>query len=58
MKTTVPSKDVIALLAELPHQDKISAGQEFEIKRVDGGEYQLILRNARSNEGVVDADRH
>ena len=40
--------------AELRQQDHIEAGQEFEIERLDRGEYRLVRRTARANEGVVD----
>lgn len=53
MKTTISSKGQLVLPAELRLQDRIEAGQEFEIERVDRGEYRL-RRTMRSNEGVVD----
>lgn len=53
MKTTVSSKGQIVLPAELRRQDRIEPGQEFEVERVDHGEYRLIRRKARPNEGVV-----
>jgi len=40
------------LPAELRQRDQIAAGQEFEIERIDRGEYRLVRRG--SNEGVVD----
>ena len=54
MKTTVSSKGQIVLLAELRQQDHIEAGQEFEIERLDRGEYRLVRRTAPPNDGVVD----
>jgi AbrB family looped-hinge helix DNA binding protein len=54
MKTTVSSKGQIVLPAELRQQDRIEAGQEFEIERLERGEYRLVRRTARPNEGVVD----
>lgn len=54
MKTRVSSKGQIVLPAEIRRQDGIEAGQEFEIERVDGGEYRLIRRAASRNAGVVD----
>ena len=42
------------LPAELRQQDRIESGQEFDVERVDRGEYRLVRRAARSNEGVVD----
>jgi hypothetical protein len=32
----------------------VGAGQEFEIERLERGEYRLIRRGARANHGVVD----
>jgi AbrB family looped-hinge helix DNA binding protein len=54
MRTTVSSKGQIVLPAELREQDQIEAGQEFDVERVDRGEYRLIRRPTHSNEGVVD----
>ena len=54
MKTTVSSKGQIVLPAEIRRQDRIEAGQEFEVERLDRGEYRLVRRTARPNEGVVD----
>ena len=54
MKTTVSSKGQIVVPAEIRQQDRIEAGQEFEIERLDRGEYRLIRRAAHLNEGVVD----
>lgn len=53
MKTTVSSKGQIVLPAALRHRDRIEAGQELEIERLDRGEYRLV-RAARPNEGVID----
>ena len=54
MKTTVSSKGQIVLPAELRQQDDIEAGQEFDVERVDRGEYRLVRRPTRPNQGVVD----
>jgi AbrB family looped-hinge helix DNA binding protein len=54
VRTTVSSKGQIVLPAELRQQDQIEAGQEFDVERVDRGEYRLIRRPTHSNEGVVD----
>lgn len=48
------SKGQIVLPAELRRQDAIEAGQQFEVERLDCGEYRLVRRMARPNEGVVD----
>lgn len=54
MKTRVSSKGQIVLPAELRQQDRIEAGQEFEVERLDRGEYRLVRRTTRPNEGVID----
>ena len=53
MKTTVSSKGQIVLPAGLRQQDRIEPGDEFEVDRLDRGEYRL-RRTASSNEGVID----
>ena len=54
MKTRVSSKGQIVLPAVLRRQDRIEAGQEFNVERLDRGKYQLVRRPARQNEGLVD----
>lgn len=54
MKTTVSSKGQIVLPVELRQQDRIEPGQEFEVERLDRGEYRLVRRPVQQNEGVVD----
>jgi AbrB family looped-hinge helix DNA binding protein len=54
MKTTVSSKGQIVLPAELRQQDGVEAGQEFDIERLERGQYLLQRRSVRVNEGVVD----
>jgi AbrB family looped-hinge helix DNA binding protein len=54
MKTTVSTKGQIVLPAELREEDDILPGQEFEIERVDRGEYLLKRRAGRRNKGLVD----
>ena len=54
MKTTVSSKGQIVLPAELRQKDRIDPGQEFEVERLDRGEYRLVRRPAHANEGVID----
>jgi AbrB family looped-hinge helix DNA binding protein len=44
----------IVLPAELREQDGIESGQEFDVQRLGRGEYLLIRRAPRSNEGVLD----
>jgi AbrB family looped-hinge helix DNA binding protein len=54
MKTTVSSRGQIVLPAEFRRLDGIEAGQEFEIERMERGEYRLVRRSPPPNEGVVD----
>ena len=54
MKTTVSAKGQIVLTAEIRRQDGIEPGQEFEVERVDCGEYRLVRRAPPTNEGLVD----
>ncbi len=54
MRTRVSSKGQIVLPAELRRQDKVEAGQEFEVERLERGAYRLVRRAARPNQGVVD----
>ena len=34
--------------------DRVEPGQEFDIERLDRGDYHLVRRAASTNEGVVD----
>ncbi len=54
MTTTVSSKGQIVLPAGIRQRDGIEAGQEFEIERIDRGEYRLLRQGPRPNEGLVD----
>ncbi len=54
MKTTVSSKGQIVLPAEYRKLDRIVPGQEFEVERLDRGDYRLTRSVARPNEGVVE----
>lgn len=54
MKTTVSSKGQIVLPAELRALDRIEPGQEFEVERLDRGDYRLTRRASRPNDGAVD----
>lgn len=54
MKTRVSSKGQIVLPAELRRLDGIEVGQEFDIERMDAGEYRLVRREPPANEGAVD----
>lgn len=54
VKTRISSKGQIVLPAELREQDRIETGQEFDVERLDRGEYRLVRRPTRPNEDVVD----
>ena len=54
MKTTVSSKGQIVLPAALRLQDRIEPGEEFEVERLDRGEYRLVRLTTWPNEGLVD----
>ena len=54
MKTTISSKGQIVLPAEFRQQDRVEAGQEFDVERLDHGEYRIVRRSPRRNDGVVD----
>ena len=54
VKTTISSKGQIVLPAEFRHLDRILPGQEFEIERLDCGEYRLVRCAAPPNEGVIE----
>ena len=53
MKTTVSTKGQIVLPVEVRQEDQIEAGQEFEIERIDRGEYRLKRRERRRNECLI-----
>lgn len=54
VKTTVSTKGQIILPAELRERDGIEPGQQFEVERIDRGEYRLVRRTPPPNEGLVD----
>jgi AbrB family looped-hinge helix DNA binding protein len=54
MKTTISSKGQIVLPAEFRQEDDVQAGQEFEVERLDRGEYRLVRTTPVPNQGVVD----
>lgn len=54
MKTRMSSKGQIVLPAELRHEDGIQVGEEFDIERIDHGEYRLVRCAPPPNQGVVD----
>jgi len=54
MKITISSKGQIVLPSEFRQMDRIEPGQEFDIERLDRGDYRLVGRVAPPNEGVID----
>jgi len=54
MKTTVSSKGQIVLPAEFRQMDRVEPGQEFDVERLDPGDYRLVRRTARQNQGAID----
>jgi AbrB family looped-hinge helix DNA binding protein len=54
MTTTVSSKGQIVLPAELRKQDGVESGQQFEVERIDRGEYRLVRVEPPKNEGLVE----
>jgi AbrB family looped-hinge helix DNA binding protein len=54
MKTRVSSKGQIVLPAQIRAQDRIEAGQEFEVERLDRGDYRLRRCAPPPNQGLVD----
>jgi AbrB family looped-hinge helix DNA binding protein len=54
MKATVSTKGQIILPAEIRQRDGIEPGQEFDIERIERGEYRLRRREPPANEGLVD----
>jgi len=53
MTTTMSSKGQIVLPAEIRQRDAIQPGQEFDIERIDCGQYVLKRRTRPRNEGLV-----
>ena len=54
MKTTVSSKGQIVLPAEFRQMDSVEPGQEFDVERLDRGDYRLVRRTPPPNEGAID----
>ena len=53
MRTTVSTKGEIILPAKIRREDDIKPGQEFEIERIDRGEYLLKRVTKSRNNGFV-----
>ena len=54
MKTTISSKGQIVLPAEFRQMDCVEPGQEFDVERVDCGDYRFVRREAPRNEGAIN----
>jgi bifunctional DNA-binding transcriptional regulator/antitoxin component of YhaV-PrlF toxin-antitoxin module len=54
VKTTVSSKGQIVLPIELRQRDRIEVGQEFEVVRLERGDYRLTRRPGHAASAVVD----
>jgi AbrB family looped-hinge helix DNA binding protein len=54
MKTRVSSKGQLVLPAELRQRDGIKPGQQFEVERIDRGEYRLIRQESPTGAGLID----
>lgn len=54
MKTAISTKGQIVLPAEIRRLDDIEPGQEFEVERIERGDYRLRRSNPPANEGLVD----
>jgi AbrB family looped-hinge helix DNA binding protein len=54
VKTTVSSKGQIVLPAEMRRLDHIKPGEEFDVVRVEPGEYRLVRVAPPPNEGLVE----
>jgi AbrB family looped-hinge helix DNA binding protein len=52
--TTVSSKGQIVLPAELRKQDGVESGQQFEVERINRGEYRLVRVEPPKNDGLVE----
>ena len=53
VRTRVSTKGQLVVPAELREQDGIEPGQEFEIERIDRGDYRLTRRQ-RASEGMTE----
>jgi AbrB family looped-hinge helix DNA binding protein len=54
MKTIISSKGQIVLPAAIRQQDGIQPGEEFEVQRIDNGEYLLKRATRPRNLGLVE----
>ena len=54
MKTSISSKGQIVLPAEFRRQDGIEPGEEFDVERIERGQYRLVRLAPPPNHGLVD----
>lgn len=54
MKTRISSKGQLVIPAELRQKDGIKPGQEFDVERIDRGEYRLVRQESPDNNGLID----
>lgn len=54
MRTTLSTKGQVVIPAEIRRQDEIAPGEEFEIERIDRGDYRLKRIEPPRNQGLVD----
>ena len=54
MTTRISSKGQIVLPAEIRQRDGIKTGQQFDVERIERGDYRLRRREPVSNEGLTD----
>jgi AbrB family looped-hinge helix DNA binding protein len=54
MRTKVSTKGQVILPAEIRELDGIEPGQQFEVERIERGQYRLVRQEPRPNEGLVD----
>jgi len=54
VRTRVSSKGQIVIPLEIREQDQIVPGQEFDLERLDRGEYRLVRLSRPANEGVLE----
>lgn len=53
MKVTISSKGQLVIPAEIREQDRIQAGQQFSIERVDSGHYTIKRLELPEKSGLV-----
>ena len=54
MHTIISSKGQVVMPASLRERDRITAGQKFDIERLEAGQYLLKRQPVPDNAGLVD----